>query len=59
MSYPIMAYYMDLAIGATPAIIACADNWVIEPFVGQKPEFSTKVYETDIRVGVVPPLGSH
>jgi len=29
--------------GASPAIIACADNWVIEPFIGQKPEFSTEV----------------
>ena len=28
-----------------PAIIAVADNWVIEPFVGQKPEFSTEVME--------------
>jgi len=30
-------------VGAAPAIIACADNWVIEPFVGQKPEFSAEV----------------
>ena len=29
--------------GGAPAIIASADNWVIEPFVGQKPEFSTEV----------------
>jgi len=46
-------------VGATPAIIAGTDNWVIEPFVGQKPEFSTKVYETDSRVSVTPSLGSH
>ena len=32
-------------VGAAPAIIAGADNWVIEPFVGQKPEFSTEVME--------------
>ena len=46
-------------VGATPAIIAGTDNWVIEPFVGQKPEFSTKVYETDSRVSVTPSLGPH
>ena len=46
-------------VGAPPAIIAGTDNWVIEPFVGQKPEFSTKVYETDSRVSVTPSLGSH
>ena len=30
-------------VGGAPAIIVSADNWVIEPFVGQKPEFSTEV----------------
>ena len=29
-------------VGGAPAIIAAADNWVIEPFAGQKPEFSTE-----------------
>ena len=29
-------------VGAAPAVIAGADNWVIEPFVGQNPEFSTE-----------------
>ena len=32
-------------VGAAPAVIACADNWVIEPFVGQKPEFSVDIME--------------
>jgi len=30
-------------VGGAPAVIASADNWVIEPFVGQKPEFSTEI----------------
>ena len=31
-------------VGGAPAIIASADNWVIEPFVGQKPEFSSETW---------------
>ena len=29
-------------VGGAPVIVAAADNWVIEPFAGQKPEFSTE-----------------
>ena len=29
-------------VGAAPTIIASADNWIIEPFAGRKPEFSTE-----------------
>ena len=31
-------------VGGSPTIIASTDNWVIEPFAGQKPEFSPETW---------------
>ena len=31
-------------VGGAPAIIASADNWIIEPYAGHKPEFSSETW---------------